>query len=82
MSVEVENHKAVLRRFSELLRNPNAAAIRTLFTEDFELHAPNEPNWPRGHEGAIRMLTQMHERFPDLDVIAEEQHAHLGVASG
>lgn len=72
MSIVLENHKTLLRRFPELLRNPDVAAICTLFTEDFELHAPNEPNWPRGHEGAVRMFTQVHERFPDLDLVAED----------
>ena len=72
MMDQTERQKAVLRRFSAFLRNPDADSICELFTEDFRLHAPNEPNWPRGHEGAVRMFTQMHERFPHLDVIAED----------
>ena len=68
----VERHKAVLQRLQLLAHSPDADAIRALFTEDFQLHAPNAPNWPVGHEGAVRMFAQMHERYPHIELIAED----------
>jgi predicted SnoaL-like aldol condensation-catalyzing enzyme len=67
-----ESHKAVLRRFPFLLHDPDGDAICALFTEDFRLHAPNAPNWPSGHAGAVMMFTDMHKRFPELEAIAED----------
>jgi predicted SnoaL-like aldol condensation-catalyzing enzyme len=68
----IDRNMAVLRRFQALLKEPDPAAIRALFTEDFRLHVPNEPAWPSGHEGAILMFTRMRGRFPHLDLIAED----------
>lgn len=64
--MSVERHKALLAKFPALLLRPDPEAIRPLFTEDFQLHVPNYPDWPRGHDGAIRMFAQMNALFPGM----------------
>src|ERR1700690_126366 len=61
-----DQNKAVIARFPELLRRPEPATIRELFTEDFRLHDVKYPDWPRGHDGAIRMFVQMNSLAPDI----------------
>lgn len=70
--MSVEQHKAVIAKFPGLLQRPEARTIRALFTEDFQLHVPNYPHWPRGHDGAIRMFVQMNALFPNMEVRIED----------
>jgi predicted ester cyclase len=68
----IDQHKAVIAQFAGPVRKHDVARIRDLFTPDFRLHVPNYPDWPRGHEGAIRMFAQMSALFPDMELIMED----------
>jgi predicted ester cyclase len=70
--MSIDQHKAVIAQFASLVRKPDVAKIRDLFTPDFRLHVPNYPDWPPGYDGAIRMFVQMNALFPDLELIAED----------
>jgi predicted ester cyclase len=69
---ESARNKAVIDQFPGLLRTPDPLAIRSLFTEDFQLHDVKYPNWPRGYEGAVRMFAQMKALMPDITADIED----------
>jgi predicted ester cyclase len=68
----VERNKAALRQLPALLQRPEPEAVRRLFTPDFRLHDAKYPDWPRGHDGALRMFLQMKTMMPDLDARIED----------
>lgn len=65
-------NRAVVAKLATLVHQPDSPAIRQLFTDDFRLHDAKYPDWPRGHDGAIRMFAQMHALAPDIELIAED----------
>ena len=69
---DTERNKAVIKRFPLLLRAPDPVVIDTLFTEDFRLHDAKYPDWPGGHDGALRMFVQMTSLMPDIEASIED----------
>jgi predicted ester cyclase len=70
-------NKAALIRLAALLETPDRDAILACFTEDFRLHDPRQPDWPRGQEAGWRMLLRLKSLAPDItatidDMIAED----------
>jgi predicted ester cyclase len=74
---DVERNKAVIRKLPALLDSldpsaPDLPAMKALFTEDFQLHESTRPDWPRGHEGAIRLLIMTKALLPDFKMRVED----------
>ena len=69
---DCERNKAVIRQLPGLLDTLDRAAIKALFTEDFQLHESQRPEWPRGHEGALRLLVMMKSVMPDITISVED----------
>ena len=65
-------NKAVIGQLPALLVWPDEAIVQALFTEDFRLHDVKFPDWPPGHEGALRMFTHMKTAMPDIRAVAED----------
>jgi predicted ester cyclase len=70
-----EENKVVLHRLAEEFNKRNFAAIDEVFSPNFVLHDANQPNWPRGFEGAHKMFTAMLAAAPDLQVTIEDSVA-------
>jgi steroid delta-isomerase-like uncharacterized protein len=69
---DCERNKAVIRQLPGVLDTLDRAAIGALFTEDFQLHESKFPEWPRGHEGAFRLLVMMRSLMPDMTIRIED----------
>jgi ketosteroid isomerase-like protein len=69
---DTERNKAVIAQFPALLRAPDPAAIQALFTEDFRLQDAKYPDWPRGHDGAVRIFQQLRVLMPDIEAGIED----------
>jgi predicted SnoaL-like aldol condensation-catalyzing enzyme len=52
----VSAHKQLLGDLAARLCAHEIAELEAYFTEDFRLHDPSAPDWPRGVEGARRMI--------------------------
>ena len=52
----MSEQKAVLLRLARDLNEGRASDVQACFAKDFRLHDPSAPEWPRGHEGARKML--------------------------
>jgi predicted SnoaL-like aldol condensation-catalyzing enzyme len=62
----------LLKAIVERLNAGDMDAAEALFSEDFVLHDPNAPDWPRGREGVRTMLSAFHGiRVEPLDMIEE-----------
>jgi predicted ester cyclase len=72
---ETERNKAVIRKLPGLLDSLDPSAIEAAFTEDFVLHESTRPHWPRGHEGAVRLLVMMKSLMPDIRIAIEDMLA-------
>ena len=59
-------NEVVIARLPDLLRDLDSSAIRSCFTEDFRLHDPLHPDWPPGHDGAVRMFVRVKSLMPDV----------------
>jgi len=71
-STDSERNKAVVRQLPGLLRTVDTSAIKALFTEDFQLHDRKHPDWPRGHDGAVRLFLLMTSMMPDMTISIED----------
>ncbi len=52
----MSEQKQVLREIARVISGDGPFRIDEWFTEDFRLVEPTKPNWPRGHEGASKLL--------------------------
>jgi predicted ester cyclase len=71
-SADSERNKAVIRQLPGLLQTLDPSAIRALFTQDFQLHESKRPDWPHGHEGAIRLFVFVKSMMPDMTISIED----------
>ncbi len=69
---EIERNKAIVSQLPDLLRAGDPSTIHSLFTEDFQLHVSSMPDWPSGHQGAIRLVTMMASMMPDMTMVIED----------
>ena len=74
-SEHCEQNKAIIRQLPALLRAFDPRAIKALFTEDFQLHESTRPNWPTGHEGAVRLIEMMTSLMPDITITLDDMVA-------
>src|SRR5260370_29099469 len=52
----MSQQKEVLREIARVISGNGPFRIEEWFTEDFRLIEPTKPNWPRGYEGASKLL--------------------------
>lgn len=62
----MSTQKEALRTVTARINARDVDGLETLFTEDFALHDPDTPDWPRGHAGARKMLRSIVDLGPDL----------------
>ena len=62
--------KRLLLQVASGLNTGDLDRIGEWFTADFRLHEPAQPDWPRGHEGARRMLAEIRDKIPGVRVEA------------
>jgi ketosteroid isomerase-like protein len=72
----MSQQKEVLREIAQAINGTGRYRIDEWFTEDFRLVEPTKPNWPRGHEGASKLLELFRTltppvRFGALDMVEE-----------
>ncbi len=65
-----EEHKAVVRRWTDLWNAGDAAAIAALVTPDYVRHDPNGPE-VRGPEAEHQLVAMYRAAFPDLHFTIE-----------
>ena len=58
--------KEVLREIARVISGNGPFRIAEWFTEDFRLVEPTKPNWPRGHEGASKLLALFRTLTPPI----------------
>src|SRR6266508_4648931 len=66
-----EDNKATLCRIVEEFNKRNLAFVDEVFSH-FTLHTSLTPDWPRGLEGARKMLTTMLSAAPDIHATIED----------
>jgi hypothetical protein len=68
----------MLREIAQVIAAQGEYRIGEWFTEDFRLIEPTKPNWPRGHEGARKLLEAFRTLRPPIEFVAldmvEEGH--------
>ena len=62
--------KEVLREIALAINASGPFRIDEWFTEDFKLVEPTKPNWPRGHQGASKLLELFRALTPPVQFIA------------
>jgi predicted SnoaL-like aldol condensation-catalyzing enzyme len=64
--------KDLLKAIAERVNTGDVKGAEALFSDDFMLHDPNAPDWPRGREGARRMFAAFHGiKIEPQDMIEE-----------
>src|SRR5260370_8125163 len=76
----MSEQKQVLREIARVISGDGPFRIDEWFTEDFRLVEPTKPNWPRGHEGASKLLALFRTltspvQFVALDMAEEADRA-------
>ena len=70
--MSAEENKATLLRAIDELNKGNLDFIDDVFSPNFALYSPTSPNWPRGLEGARKMITQLRMILPDVHATVED----------
>jgi predicted ester cyclase len=70
--MSAEENKATLLRFLDELKKDNLDIIDEVFSPNFAFYTPFYPNWPRGLDGARKMITQLRTVIPDLQATVED----------
>jgi len=70
--MSAQENKAILLRALDELNRGNLDVIDQLFSPTFVFHSPDAPNWPRGLEGARKMVMSGRTTIPDLHATAED----------
>lgn len=70
--MSAEENKATLLRVVNELNNGNSDFIDDVFSPNFAFYSPTSPNWPRGLEGARKMITQLRSILPDVHAAVED----------
>jgi ketosteroid isomerase-like protein len=66
----VSRQKEMLREIAQMIAAQGEYRIGEWFTEDFRLIEPAKPNWPRGHEGARKLLEAFRTLTPPIEFVA------------
>ena len=70
--MSAEENKATLLRVVNELNKGKFDFIDDVFSPDFAFYSPTSPNWPRGLEGARKMITQLRSILPDVHATVED----------
>ena len=70
--MSAEENKATLLRVVDELNKGNSDFIDDVFSPNFAFYSPTSPNWPRGLEGARKMITQLRSILPDVHATVED----------
>jgi len=73
--MSAEENKATLLHAIDELNKGNLGFIDDVFSPNFAFYSPTSPNWPRGLEGARKMLTQLRTILPDVHATVEDLFA-------
>jgi len=67
----MRNRKDVLRHVAAAVGERRAADAERHFADNFVLHDPNAPGWPRGRDGVRKMVQSFLDYAPDvkLDIL-------------
>jgi ketosteroid isomerase-like protein len=66
----MSQQKEVLCEIARVISGNDSFRIEAWFTEDFRLVEPTKPNWPRGHEGASKLLDLFRTLTPPVQFVA------------
>ena len=64
-------NKAIFLRFLEELKKGNLSIIEEVCSPTFVFYSPHYPHWPRGLEGARKLVTPQ-PSMPDLRATVED----------
>jgi len=70
--MSAEENKAIFLRFVDEIKKGNLRVVDEVCSPSFTFYSPSEPNWPRGLEGAHKLVTRMMSACPDLDPAIED----------
>ena len=70
--MSAEENKATLLRAIDELNKGNLDFIDQTFSPNFAFYSPTAPNWPRGLEGARKMIIQLRAVIPDVHATVED----------
>jgi len=70
--MSAEDNKAIFLRFLEELRRGNLGSVDEVCSPNFAFYSPQYPNWPRGVEGARKLITLSRSLFPDAQSTIED----------
>jgi ketosteroid isomerase-like protein len=62
--------KELLREIAQVISGKGDYRIDEWFTEDFRLVEPTKPTWPRGYEGAHKLLDAFGTLTPPMQFVA------------
>jgi len=65
----MSQRKELLHEIARVINDNEPYRVDEWFTEDFKLIEPTKPNWPRGHEGASKLLALFRIRTPPLKYV-------------
>jgi ketosteroid isomerase-like protein len=68
----MSRQKEVLREIAQAINGNGHYRIDEWFTEDFRLVEPPKPDWPRGHEGASKLLETFTTLTPPVQLVARD----------
>jgi predicted ester cyclase len=74
--MSAEENKSIFLRFIRELNQGNLAVIDEVCSPNFVFYSPRMPNWPRGLEGARKLISDALAVVPDMqssieDIVAE-----------
>jgi len=70
--MSAEQNKATFLRFVSELNKGNLSIIDEVCSPTFAFYSPRRPDWPRGIEGAGKIITTSAAAIPDLESIVED----------
>lgn len=57
--MSAEENKAIFLRFVDEIKNGNLGVIDEVCSANFTYYSPSDPDWPRGLEGARKLVTRV-----------------------
>ncbi len=70
--MSAEENKAIFLRFLDELRKGNLGIIDEVCSPNFAFYSPVYPDWPRGLEGARKLIALSRSLFSDVQSTVED----------
>jgi steroid delta-isomerase-like uncharacterized protein len=77
--MSIEQTKALMYRFVEIVASGDADALDAIVADDFIEHSPDSPSGPTGLKQFVRMI---HNGFSDVEATVEDVIAEEGKVGG